>query len=61
MIHLSFICEGTNLLFIYTTVHGSETVTVIIILKVNHYIFFSSFFLHKILEEAFLGKYHVIV
>ena len=62
MIHLSFICEGTNLLFIYTTVHGSETVTVIIILKVNHYIFFSSFFLHKILEvKAVLGKYHVIV
>ena len=44
VIHLLFICEGTNLLFIYTAVLGSEIVTIIIILKVNHYVFFSCLF-----------------
>ena len=42
-------------------VHGSEIVTIIIILKVNHYVFFSSFFIHLIIVNNISGKFHVIV
>ena len=52
---------GTSLQFIHGAVNGREIVTIIIILKVDHYVFFSSFFLHLISEEETrLGKYHVI-
>ena len=60
-IHQSFIFEGTNLLFIYIAVHSSAIVSIIIILKVNDYVFFSSLFLHLILVPDFKGKFHVIV
>ncbi|XP_066028643.1 uncharacterized protein [Pocillopora verrucosa] len=42
---------GTSLLFIHGAVNGREIVTIIIILKVDHYVFFSSFFLHLVSEE----------
>ena len=52
---------GTSLLFIHGAVNGREIVTIIIILKVDHYVFFSSFFLHLVSEEETrFGKYHVI-
>ena len=61
MIRKSFICEDTDLLFIYTAVHDNKIATIIIILKINHYVFFSSFFLYLVFSVVFCSKYHVIV
>ena len=52
---------GTSLLFIHGAVNGREIVTIIITLKVDHYVFFSSSFFHLISEEeTWFCKYHVI-
>ena len=49
MILKSFVCEGTNFLFVCTAVHGNEIVFIIIIEILNHNVFFflSSFSLFQ--------------